>query len=312
VDCASGHCDNGLCCAGGSCCFVTRDCRAQDGIAEVCDYASSCQGSRGEVMCSDFRCVTKDGEPSDVGCDEDVEADDCGAYASVYCTGEAVQRAPHCAEACENDRACDRDASCIDGACVRGGGGSPGCRLNSQCPAGQSCTAGACVARAPATNAGSGGASAGGPDDCMSAVSGGDACSECACDACAATAMACMDSGDAARDRLCTAVVDCALADSCIDSTDCQTSLEAASMPGSPERGSQAYTLGCFGRYCYCETEYCAPATGACVAQMQAAAGDATNSNVISARLRDPAYAVSYAEDHAECLRRSCAAECGL
>jgi hypothetical protein len=121
-----------------------------------------------------------------------------------------------------------------------------------------------------------------------------------------------MNSGDAERDRLCTAVVDCALADSCIDSADCQTSLEAASMPGSPERASEAYTLGCFGRYCYCETDLCIPPTGACIAQMRAAAGDVTDSNVISARLRDPAYAVSYAEDHAECLQRNCAVECGL
>jgi hypothetical protein len=124
--------------------------------------------------------------------------------------------------------------------------------------------------------------------------------------------MECMNSGDATRDRLCKAVLDCALPASCIDSTDCQMSLEAASIPGSPGMASQAYTLGCFGRYCYCVTDGCIDPTGPCIRQMQAAAGDATNSNVVSTRLRDPAYAVSYAERHAECLQRSCQTQCGL
>src|SRR5690349_6851019 len=41
--CASGYCDNGLCCAGGQCCATVDDCASADESVQVCDYANTCQ-----------------------------------------------------------------------------------------------------------------------------------------------------------------------------------------------------------------------------------------------------------------------------
>jgi hypothetical protein len=320
--CASGHCDNELCCAGGQCCVKTRDCDATDGIALVCDYASTCQGSRGEVVCENFRCTTDDGTPNDTGCDEDVEADDCGPYLAVYCAGERDQDPPRCPESCSSDDACDLDAYCENDVCVRDvpAAGTPAptpdepdappagpipCMLNSDCDDGVRCLNGICEGSDIPPPPAPGMAAA----SCLENL-GDDACSQCACENCEPTATDCWDSGDAERNGLCSAVMECALAGgSCINSADCEAA--SMSMPGGGG-GDAAY--GCFGRACYCGTVadcYTAP-SGSCVQEIQAAAGNSTAAATISTRYNDPMFAIYDAEQHARCLQRSCRTECGL
>jgi hypothetical protein len=318
--CASGHCDDGVCCGGGECCVETDDCAAEDGIANICEYTTTCQGSRGEVECVGFRCLTKNATRDDSGCDVDTEADDCGPYASVYCSGAVEQQAPTCAQSCDGDVDCDRDALCVDAVCLREPPAVPdaACQGDAECASGEVCRDGVCVPPAdgtpvatPARPAPAAPVAEGA--SCISLMPTRDACAECACSQCEATAMACVNSGDAVRDGLCKAVLDCALPAQCLDSMDCRVSIsEAATRTAASGRGSESYVLGCFGRTCYCVNEYCQPASGPCVESMRAAAGNTTNSEIISARLRDPAYAVSYAESHAECLQANCEAECGL
>jgi hypothetical protein len=326
-DCASGHCNNELCCAGGECCIKTRDCDAKDGIANVCDYANTCQGSRGEVACENFRCATKDGTPNDTGCDQDVEADDCGPYLSVYCDGARDQDPPRCLEACDSDDDCDNDAYCENSVCVRdapapAAGGGPDqppagpipCMLNSDCATGVRCLNGICEGsdKPPPAAPGAGGMASA---TCLESV-GDDACSQCACEKCETTATACWNSGDAQRDGLCSAVMECALGGgSCINAMDCQGG--GMSMPGGMPGGGgggAAASYGCFGRACYCGTGgdcYTAP-SGTCVDEIQAAAGNTTTATTISMRFNDPMFAIYDAEQHARCLQRSCRTECGL
>jgi hypothetical protein len=316
-DCASGHCDNELCCAGGQCCAKTRDCDATDNIALVCDYATTCQGSRGEVACENFRCATQNGTPNDTACDEDVEADDCGPYLSIYCDGARDQDPPRCPETCATDEECDDDAYCENAVCVRdlpapAGPDEPSagpipCMLNSDCDDGVRCLNGICEGSdRPRPTPRDGGMPS---ESCLESV-GDDECSQCACENCETTATACWNSGDAERDGLCAAVMECALAGgACINATDCAAS--NMSMPGTGG-GEAAY--GCFGRSCYCGTVadcYVSP-TGDCVEQIQAAAGNSTSSTTISMRHGDPAYAIYHAEEHARCLQRSCRTECGI
>ena len=320
-DCASGHCDNDLCCSGGQCCVQTRDCDAQGGIAEVCDYASTCQGSRGEVACEKFRCVTQDGTPDDTGCDRDLEADDCGPYLSVYCTGKRDQDPPRCPESCAKDEECDDDAYCDHSVCVRdlpapatepdAPTGPIPCMLNSDCDDGVRCIRGICEGSdKPRPTPRDGGMPS---ESCLENL-GDDECSQCACEKCETTATACWNSGDATRDRLCSAVMECALAGgSCIDSTDCAAST-TPTPGGIPGGGGGEAAYGCFGRSCYCGTVadcYISP-TGDCVEQIQAAAGNTTSSSTISMRHGDPTYAIYHAEEHARCLQRSCRTECGI
>jgi hypothetical protein len=304
LECASGHCNNELCCSGGDCCLKTRDCPASNGTGNVCDYAKTCQGSRGTVTCSDFRCITKDGTPNDTACAADLEADACGPYPSVYCSGQAEQQAPLCAAACESDSGCDRDARCIDGACVRRPESGLSCSTSADCAGGESCTAGAC----------SGGSTAGGASaSCTGANEPRDACGLCGCSKCEASLTACTNSGETTRDGLCKAVLDCVLPASCINSTDCQMSMMSGGAGGGG-MVSAAGSYGCFGRECYCGTDNSCNMTpdGQCVRQIQAASGNTMEAQQISNRFRDPMFAVHYAQLHAECLQRSCRAECGL
>jgi hypothetical protein len=321
AECASGHCNNDLCCSGGQCCLVVRDCDATDGIALICDYASTCQGSRGKVMCENFRCAAEDGTPNDTGCDRNVEADDCGPYQSVTCNGARDQDPPRCPETCAEDNECDGDAYCDNAVCVRdvprpaappdAPAGPIPCMLNSDCDEGVRCLNGICEGsdRPPPAPRDGGVAS----ESCLDSV-GDDACGQCACENCETTATACWDSGDAERDGLCSAVLECALAGgSCINSADCEAS--SMSMPGgNPGGGGGDAAYGCFGRTCYCGTGadcYTAP-NGDCVEQIQAAAGNSTSATTISTRRADPTFAIYDAEEHARCLQRSCRTECGL
>ncbi len=116
-DCRSNHCDNGFCCDDGVCCGAVADCPSIGGIGTTCDDTVTCQGSRGEITCEMNRCGTRSGVPDDSACGPAIEADSCGPYRSVHCTGAASQPVPRCPSACTRDADCDDDAHC-DGVCV--------------------------------------------------------------------------------------------------------------------------------------------------------------------------------------------------
>jgi hypothetical protein len=115
-DCASGHCQNGFCCARGDCCAAATDCSSSYTAAPVCDDASSCQGHRQEATCEAYVCATQR-VPDDSACDVLLVSDTCGLYVPVFCNGQVVQLDPPCPAQCTSDAQCDDGAHC-DGTCV--------------------------------------------------------------------------------------------------------------------------------------------------------------------------------------------------
>lgn len=111
-DCESEHCDNGFCCDDGTCCYELDDCPGSGTVTTTCDNSSTCQGTRGEAACTDFQCTTEEGIPDDSACDADVEADTCGFFLSIFCTGEEDQDVPRCPATCDDDDGCDDSAHC--------------------------------------------------------------------------------------------------------------------------------------------------------------------------------------------------------
>jgi hypothetical protein len=148
-DCASNHCDSGLCCAMGMCCTDEYDCPMELAFAPMCEDTSRCQGIRGDRACEDHVCQTAI-TPDDSACAPDTIARSCGTDA-VMCNGERTQASGvrSCArpnadvpppECDESDTRCAQDASleaCIAGVWVAT------TRCPFVCEAGQ-CT-GACV-----------------------------------------------------------------------------------------------------------------------------------------------------------------------
>ena len=134
-DCASSHCDNGFCCDDGICCGAASDCPGAGGVGAVCEDSLTCQGTRGELTCTDFVCGTRAGVPDDSACGPTVLSDDCGPYASVFCSGAASQTPPRCPTSCTSDSACDADAHC-DGSCVADVTDGSTCDENSDCVSG--------------------------------------------------------------------------------------------------------------------------------------------------------------------------------
>lgn len=116
--CSSQHCDRNICCERGTCCNDQTQCAEQGVLGRTCDDPASCQGSRGELACSNFVCVTFNGVPDDSACSSETEARECGAYPAVFCTGEEVQGPPSCPSACSTNADCDSDAYCSDQICV--------------------------------------------------------------------------------------------------------------------------------------------------------------------------------------------------
>ena len=112
-DCESTHCGNGFCCAFGDCCSVAEDCPTFGTEDPICTSPPTCQGTTGATVCgSSFICSNTGLEEDDSACDSATEADDCGYYPSVYCTGAMDQAAPECATSCDNNLDCDPDAHC--------------------------------------------------------------------------------------------------------------------------------------------------------------------------------------------------------
>jgi hypothetical protein len=144
-ECESGHCNHQICCASGDCCLTETDCAADDGQAAVCDDESKCQGTRGEVMCRNFRCRVRDGVEDDSACNDTVEADDCGAYIAVMCTGEATQDRPTCVDSCTDDSQCDEEAHCAEGKCVEDFQPGDKCMASNECSTNY-CNRGVCCA----------------------------------------------------------------------------------------------------------------------------------------------------------------------
>lgn len=112
-DCQSGHCQNGFCCATGDCCAVDTDCPTYGTAAPVCEDPATCQGRRGEVMCSSFQCVAVPGGiADDSGCGPSTRAHDCGWYKPIFCTGAVSQTPPVCPTSCLSNADCDPGAFC--------------------------------------------------------------------------------------------------------------------------------------------------------------------------------------------------------
>ncbi len=143
-DCVSTHCDNGFCCDSGACCAVAADCPGGGGVAPVCDNASTCQGTRGDVTCETNRCTVAAGTPDDSACTAAIRAADCGVYPSVYCTGAVDQPMPACATSCTTDAECVASAHCEGTVCApdRGPGGA--CARPLECSDGLYCADGVC------------------------------------------------------------------------------------------------------------------------------------------------------------------------
>jgi hypothetical protein len=144
-DCESGHCNKQICCASGDCCLTETDCATEGGTAAVCDDESECQGTRGEIMCSKFRCRVRDGVEDDSGCDQTVEADDCDLYVAAMCTGEADQDEPTCLDSCDDDSQCDVEAHCVEGKCVEDTEPGGDCVASNECSTNY-CNRGVCCA----------------------------------------------------------------------------------------------------------------------------------------------------------------------
>jgi hypothetical protein len=113
-------------------------------MGATCDEPATCQGTRGEVICKDFQCATRDGVPDDEACDATIEANDCGAFLTVFCNGRSEQRAPSCPTSCISDQECDPKAHC-DGTCQPDVADGEACEENSDCIS-DHCDAGTCCA----------------------------------------------------------------------------------------------------------------------------------------------------------------------
>jgi len=112
-DCAANHCQNGFCCAFGDCCQSASDCPGFGTQAPTCDAPSTCQGTRGEAVCNGNSVCTTDGTvQDDSACTTTTEANDCGWWKSVYCTGGSNQTAPACPTTCTNNNQCDPGGWC--------------------------------------------------------------------------------------------------------------------------------------------------------------------------------------------------------
>lgn len=139
--CESGHCNNNVCCAAGECCRTADDCATSDKPG-MCTDSTTCSGMKPVASCDAFQCRVRMGE-DDSACDETVEADQCGVYKSVFCTGAAKQSQPRCPVSCDGDDACDPGAHCEGGECVPNAVSGTPCQSQSECASGN-CVAGFC------------------------------------------------------------------------------------------------------------------------------------------------------------------------
>jgi hypothetical protein len=112
-----------------------------------------------------------------------------------------------------------------------------------------------------------------------------DMCSRCVCEQCLAASLACGDSGQVARDDACLAIIECG-------------------------RQNHCTSIGCYCGAADLNTCATSPA-GACVAQIQSAAGT-SNFDTVANSLTDPNHAVYLADQVGQCALTACAAPCGF
>jgi hypothetical protein len=297
--CASAHCNSGLCCAEGDCCRRAADCAGDSEVALICEHPEDCQGSRGRYACEKNRCRIRDLEPDDSACTDEVRVDRCGFYRSVYCNGESEQSRPLCPEACSDNTDCDPTAVCTDGVCDAPGAVSESvpeaeCEIDRDCDSGL-CTGGRCCR--PES------------EDCPSERSGSEdeqrrcldvftrnaipeTCRQCACERCAVSMLACLDSGDQSRNARCRSVTTCGYFAGCLGN--CADS-----------------DSGCFGERCYCGqgNSSCTVPYGPCVESITVA-GETGDPEQLLERARDSAYPLYYATQFTQCMSDECGSEC--
>lgn len=143
-DCASGHCQNGFCCAEGDCCRQPSDCPDSFRVAARCDDVATCQGTRLDATCVSSMCGTGAPTPDDTACGVETQALDCSPNTPRFCTGALVQTAPSCATSCTNDGECVEGFHC-DGTCVPDVVDGGACDEASDCVSGH-CQNGFCCA----------------------------------------------------------------------------------------------------------------------------------------------------------------------
>lgn len=114
-DCQTEHCDNNFCCSTGTCCAVPADCPGVGTSGPTCDDPATCQGTAGAITCNDFRCGAISGVPDDSACTGIVEANPCGYWKSIFCTGATTQTPPSCPTTCATNADCDADGFCDPG-----------------------------------------------------------------------------------------------------------------------------------------------------------------------------------------------------
>ncbi|MBM4352701.1 MAG: hypothetical protein FJ109_02740 [Deltaproteobacteria bacterium] len=136
-ECISEHCNHGICCAAGDCCFDAGFCPKSYESKPVCDDAQVCQGHRQAAACVNLMCQAGPNVADDSACDETMMAADCWPFPPVYCNGLEKQFPPPCAKACLADAdcglgshcdstckpdladgySCDEDSDCLSGHC---------------------------------------------------------------------------------------------------------------------------------------------------------------------------------------------------
>ena len=111
-DCVGGHCQNGFCCDSGDCCNVANDCPAAFRDPAMCIDGVTCQGERIDAVCAATKQCGSTIVQDDSGCDINVEANACGPYRTIYCSGAPQQSPPQCPFSCASDVACDNGFHC--------------------------------------------------------------------------------------------------------------------------------------------------------------------------------------------------------
>ncbi len=112
-DCKSDHSQNGFCCDFGDCCQTASDCPTFGTVAPICNNVPTCQGTRGEAVCTGgFQCASTGTVEDDSACGVTDLAQNCGFYRDIFCDGTAAQTAPVCPSTCASDTDCDANAYC--------------------------------------------------------------------------------------------------------------------------------------------------------------------------------------------------------
>jgi hypothetical protein len=124
-ECASGHCDSGLCCDTGDCCNDPGDCPSGYTVAATCSDPAHCQGAASEADCVDHVCLARVKE-DDSACDASIVARSCGASV-IGCLGTEDQSdPPPCSPGCSSDDDCPADRFCRDDECLPDSPDPPG------------------------------------------------------------------------------------------------------------------------------------------------------------------------------------------